>query len=187
MMTPKFKWLTVGAAIVAVAGTAALANTMHHLTMKLPEGGTETIEYSGDIAPRMTFSKPSQDSAGVRVWAPFEEMERVSAMMDEMAADMDRQMQVSLQQMQRLAPGMTYAGLAALPPDSESYSVTTISSGKGVCIREVRITSSGDGMKPQMFSQSSGCGNQAGPEAERAKATTIRTMLENATVPRQHI
>ncbi len=191
-MKPNWKLLTAGAAVVAVAGTAALAGTVHHLTVALPGGGTETIAYSGDIAPKVTFLTPQmvRDREGVAVWSPFAQMDRVSAMMDAMASDMDRQMQVSLlraQQMQRLAPGMTDAALPALPAGTQSYSVTTISTGQGVCTRSVRVTSAGEGAKPQMVSQSSGCGDDAAPAADAAKTTAIKTLLRDPATPRQHI
>ena len=188
-MTPRLKWLAAGAAVIAVAGTAALAGTFHQMTVKLPGGGTETITYSGDVAPKVTFLTPQmvRDREEMRVWSPFAEMARVSAMMDAMAADMDRQMQVSLQQMQRLAPGLTNADLRALPRGTESYSVTTISTGNGVCTREVRITSQGEGMKPQMVSNSSGCGDDAAPSADAPKTTAIKALLDANPGPRKHI
>ena len=193
-MTPKLKWLAVGAATLAVAGTAALAGTLHHLTVNLPGGGTETIEYSGDVAPKVTFLTPDmvRDREDVRVWSPFAEMNRVSAMMDAMAADMDRQMQVSMlrarqMQQQMLAPGMTDAALGGLPAGTQNYSITTISNGQGVCTREVRITSAGAGMKPQMVSNSSGCGDDAVPAANTPKSTAIKALIDANPSPRKRI
>jgi hypothetical protein len=189
MMTPKLKWLAAGAALAGIAATAALADTMHHMTVSLPYGGIETIEYSGNVAPTVAFSTPRlmQESEDGWTWAPFAEMQRVSAMMDAMAADMDRQMQVSLQRVQQLAPGMTIAELNGLPPGTESYSVTTISTGRGVCTREVRITSNGEGIKPRMISQSYGCGEGTGP-AENAPQTIATNTIPPATpLQRQHI
>jgi len=188
-MTPKLKWLMAGGVVAALAGTAAFAGTLHHMTVNLPQGGTATVEYSGDVVPRVTFSPLPllQDSADLRVWSPFTEMERVSAMMDAMAADMDGRLAASLQQVRRLTPGMTEAGLTALPPGTESYSVTTISTGQGVCTREVRMTRGGEGMKPQMISRSSGCGDEAGPPAGVPKATAIKASPRDAAVPRQRI
>lgn len=185
-MTPKFKWMTAGAAVLALVGTAALAGTMHHLRVDLPGGGTETIEYSGDTVPKVTFANPRQLQERVELdaWSPFAEMARMSAVMDAMTADMDREMQASLQTMQRLGPTITDAGLGTLPAGTESYTVTTISTGKGVCTRAVRITSTGQGMKPQMVSQSSGC-DDAGPAVGAPR--TIKATLKNAAAPRQRI
>ena len=191
-MTSNWKFLGLGAAALAVAGTAALAGTLHHLTVNLPGGGTETIEYSGDVAPKVTFLTPDmvRDREEVRVWSPFAEMQRVSAMMDAMAADMDRQMQVSLlraEAMRRLAPGMTDAALGGLPAGTQSYSITTISNGQGVCTREVRITSGGAGLKPQMVSNSSGCGDDAVPAADAPKSTAIKALIDANPAPRKRI
>jgi hypothetical protein len=194
MMTPKLKWLAAGAAVVAVAGTAALAGTLHHLTVNLPGGGTETIEYSGDVAPKVTFLTPEMVRAREeqRVWSPFAQMDRVSALMDAMAADMDRQMQVSMlrarqMQQQMLTPGMTNADLQALPAGTQSYSVTTISTANGVCTRSVRVTGAGQGMKPQMVSQSSGCGDDAVPSADAPKSTAIKALIDANPGPRRRI
>lgn len=193
-MTPKLKWLAAGAAVVAVAGTAALAGTLHHLTINLPNGGTETIEYSGDVAPKVSFLTPEmvRDRESLPVFSPFAQMQAVSAMMDAMATDMDRQMQVSMlrarqMQQQMLAPGMTNAGLQALPPGTQSYSVTTISNGQGVCTREVRITSAGAGLKPQMVSNSSGCGDSVAPAVEAPKSTAIKALIDANPAPRKRI
>lgn len=191
-MTSKLKYLAAGAAVVAVCATAALAGTLHHMTVSLPGGGSENITYSGDVAPRVIFLTPQmvRDRQDVRVWSPFVEMDRVSAVMDAMAADMDRQMQVSMQQarqMQRLAPGMTNADLQALPAGTQSYSVTTISTGSGVCTRSVQVTSSGAGMKPQMVSHSSGCGDDAAPSADAPRLNSINAMLHDPAVPHHHI
>lgn len=187
-MTPKLKWLMAGAVVASLAGTAAFAGTLHRMTVNLPQGGTATIAYSGDVAPKITFSQVplSQDSADFRIWAPFAEMERVSAMMNAIAADMDGRLEASMRQMRRLTPGMTEAGLMALPPGTESYSVTTISSGQGVCTREVRITSGGEGMKPQMISRSSGC-DEASPAGDAPKATAIKAEPQGAAAQRQRI
>lgn len=185
-MTPRLKWLAAGTAVLAVAGTAALAGTLHRMTIELPGGGSETIVYSGDVAPQVSFSQAPmlRQSADAKAWNPFAEMERVSAMMDAMAADMDRQMQVSLRQMPSLVPDMTQATLRGLPAGSESYSVTTISTGQGVCTREVRVRS--DGARPQVVSQSSGCGDQSSPEAVPG-TQTVKAILHDPAVPREHI
>ncbi len=189
-MTSNWKWLAAGAVVVAVAGTAALAGTMHQMTIRLPGGGTETIAYSGDVAPKVSFLTPDmvRDRESAQGFSPFAEMDRVSAMMDAMAADMDRQMQVNLlraQQMQR--SGMTDAALQAMPAGTQSYSVTTISTGNGVCTREVHITSTGAGMKPQMVSNSSGCGDNAAPTVDAPRPTAIKALIDANPGPRKRI
>lgn len=193
-MTPKLKWLAAGAVALAVAGTAALAGTMHQITVTLPDGGTETIAYAGDIAPKVTFLTPQmvRDREAERVFSPFAGFAAASAMMDAMAADMDRRMAVQMlrarqMQQQMLAPGMTDAALGSLPPGTQSYSVTTISTGSGVCTRVVRVTGAGAGMKPQMVSQSSGCGDAGAPAPQAPKTTPIGAMLHDPATPRQHI
>jgi len=191
-MKPTMKWLAASAAAIAVCATAALGGTVHHMTINLPGGGTEQIDYSGDVAPNVRFLTPQmvRDQEDASVWAPFAQMQAVSAMMDRMAADLDRQMQVSLQrvqQVQQLAMGMTDAALQSLPAGTESYSVTTISPGHSVCTKSVRITSNGDGEKPQMVSQSAGCGDDAASWTADAKTTAIRSAPRDQPAARQHI
>lgn len=192
-MKPMPKLLAAGAAILALAGTAALAETTHHLTIALPGGGQERIEYTGDVAPTVRFLAPemvrSQSAFGsAGLWSPFADLERMSFDMDRMAAEMDRQMDAALRQARQLAampgaPELDSATLKSLPAGTQSYSVTTISTGKGFCTRSVRI-SAGEGAKPQVVSQTSG---DCGPAAGNAQSKAISAPLPADTAPRRHI
>jgi hypothetical protein len=97
---------------------------------------------------------------------------------------MNRQMAASLaqfHQLQQAGPNGVYrAGLTSLPPGTQSYSVVTTIVGNNVCTRSVRISSGGEGAKPQMISNTSGnCGNAAPSSA----GAPIRASTHTAPAP----
>lgn len=186
------KLLCAGAAAAVLAGTAALADNIHHMTVRMPDGGQAHIDYVGDKAPAVRFLTPDMVRARlpVQVWSPFGDMERISAAMDAMSADLDRRMTMALRQARELTaapmPGLNSAGLKALPPGTRSWSVTTISNGKDVCTRSVRVTSTGKDARPQVVSNTSGDCN-AVPLASAPGATAIKTDTPRPANPRRTI
>jgi len=165
--------LLAGAAALGLAGLALAAGPVYHeMTIRLPGGGVEHIRYTGNLAPKvMLVSGPAMPvAAGSGFWSvayPFAELDRVSAMMDrQLAAMMDQ-----ARAMQQLAPpsGLDQAVLKDAPPGTSSYSMITTMSGNGFCSRSVQITSSPDGGKPKVVSNTSGnCGVQPGTSAPSA-------------------
>src|ERR1700748_294245 len=94
--------LLAGVAPVAFVGTVAA----HTLTLQLPDGTTEQITYSGDVAPQVSFTPAPATPAAARQnmaqqnmdWAfgpqsPFALMQQIAAQMDRDADAMMRQMQ----------------------------------------------------------------------------------------------
>src|SRR5262245_43905905 len=89
--------LLAGAASIAFAGAVA-ART---LTLQLPDGTTEQIDYSGDVAPHVTFtpaptvpaSAPKTIDRAVGPQSPFALLQQIAAQMDRDADAMMRQMQ----------------------------------------------------------------------------------------------
>lgn len=142
--------LLAGVAAVALAGTAFA----HTMTVRLPGGATETITYSGNVAPQIAFG-PTPDS-------PFALMQQISAEMDREAAAMMNQMDqlqsVALRQVANGGQPLEVA-LTNLPRGAQSYSVVSTLSSGGVCTQSMQITSQGPGQKPQVVTHSSGnCG-----------------------------
>lgn len=184
--------LCAGAAVAALAATAALADSIHHMTVALPDGGQARIDYVGDRAPTVRFLTPEmvRDRMPVQAWSPFADMERISAMMDAMSADMDRQMAAALyqvHQMRRAAlPGLNSADLQSLPAGTQSWSVTTISNGKDVCTRSVRVVSTGADARPQVVSNTAGDCN-AVPLTGNPAATAIKDVAPHPANPRRTI
>jgi hypothetical protein len=143
----------VGAAILAAGVvTPAMAGDgrVHVLTVQLPGGGVEQIEYTGDVAPQVVFVPTSRMVAVPMMDVdPFATLNRISAMMDRQAAAMLREVE-SMQG--NMLPG--------LPRGAGGDSFVSTMSGSGVCTSSVRITYNGGNAPPQMVSSSSGdCGS----------------------------
>jgi hypothetical protein len=156
----------------AVAGLAVLAPALarelnsHKMTVRVPGGGVATIEYSGDVAPKIRFLPV----AGSRLADPFAWSAAFDlpsfAALDRMAADMDRQMDVMLHHAEMLSrmpqdDSLRAAVMQGLPPGTTSFSMIQTSTGHGVCTKVTRITQGAPDAKPQVVSQTSGCGDHA--------------------------
>jgi hypothetical protein len=155
----------------AVAGLAVLGPAMarelnsHKMTVPVPGGGVATIEYSGDVAPKVSFLPV----AGARLadsfaWSAAFDMPSFAAL-DRMAADMDRQMDVMLHRAEMLSrlpqdDGLRSAVMQDLPRGT-SFSMVSETSSNGVCTKMTRITQGAQDAKPQVVSQTSGCGDNA--------------------------
>jgi hypothetical protein len=153
MRVPLRSMLAGTAAILAVGVvTPAMAGDgrVHVLTLQLPGGGVEQIQYTGDVSPRVIFMPTSRMVAMPMMDVdPFVTLNRISALMDQQAAAMVREVE-SLQG--DMLPG--------LPRGASGYSFVSTMSGSGVCTRSVRITYNGGNAPPQMVSSSSGdCGS----------------------------
>jgi len=158
------KLLLGGATALVVAGSAALAApAVHHMTVDVPGGSTAEITYTGDFAPKIVVNPAplSFDAAfGPAFYAPFAQMDRIAAQMDRLMRAADRQMAASLARFGR--QGGNGVTLTALPPGTQGYSFISTFSGNDVCTRMVRITSAGNGAKPEVVSQTTGnCGAPA--------------------------
>jgi hypothetical protein len=156
----------------AIAGLAILAPAVarelnsHKMTVPVPGGGVATIEYSGNVAPKVSFLPV----AGPRLADPFAwsaafDMPSFAAL-DRLAADMDRQMNVMLHRAEMLSrlpqdDGLRSAVMQDLPPGTTSFSMIATSTSNGVCTKVTRITQGAQDAKPQVVSQTSGCGENA--------------------------
>ena len=181
--------LLAGAVVVglsAVAGLAAFAPSLvgqktatHELTMQLPGGGTETIAYTGKVAPSVTFHTPQF----VFSWSPLSFDWMVPSLMvhDPFIATIDRHLNMFANTPlpipsapdQLLGP-TTLSGL----PAGTSYSVVSETIGNGVCTHFTQITKAKGDAKPRVVSQSSGnCENSSNqPEPSRpTQAVNLRS------------
>jgi hypothetical protein len=157
---------------LAVAGLGFAAPTLareltHHMTVQLPGGGVETIEYSGNIAPRVVMNQaPARWEPFSIAWPVFPSIGPSFIAMDRIMADMDRQMGAMMHQAEMMtraaqAPALNQALLHSLPAGTTSFSVIQTSTGNGVCTRVTRITRGPQDAQPQMVSETSGCGDRA--------------------------
>jgi len=161
MRTAK-KILLVGIASVALAGGAGLALAqspdLHTMTVQLPDGGMATVQYTGKVAPKVTFdSSPLDAGYFAPVW-PF-------AGLDQVAAQMDSQMNAILHQARVMAlpvwnsNRLLEANMKNAPAGITSYSFVSTMSGNGVCTHSTEITSNGKGVQPEVTTHTSGdCG-----------------------------
>ena len=160
-----------GAASLAFIGTVAA----HTLTVQLPDGTTEQINYAGDVAPQVSFTPPQAAPIAAPQtvdWSfgpnsPFALMQQISAQMDREADAMMRQMQAIAAQ-PVAGPGQLEGGqpiqidMSQLPPGTQSYSFISTMSPHGVCSQSTEIIAKGAGQKPQVITHSSGnCGPAA--------------------------
>jgi hypothetical protein len=150
----------------AIAGFAVLAPAVarelnsHQMTVPVPGGGVATIEYSGDVAPKVRFLP----IAGPRLADPFAWSAALDmpsfAALDRMAANMDRQMDLMLHRAELLSRmqqdgGLRSAVMQGLPPGT-SFSMVSETSSNGVCTHVTRITQGAGDAKPHVVSNTSG-------------------------------
>jgi len=155
------KAVLAGLASFAVAGAALAAGApqMHSMRIALPDGGSATIHYAGEVAPRVTVERgpPAAIARLAFDEAPFAAMARLMAAMDRRAAAM-----------MGLAPGRAgdpdvtwvslpgFAPLAAgtLPPGAVSYSY--VSESDGSCVRSVEMSRRAPDAAPKVVRHVSG-------------------------------
>ena len=161
--------LLAGIAAVAVAGFSGWAHAqstqLHTMTIRLPGGGVEQIEYTGATPPQVTVSTgPAAVAEMPALFGPnslFAQMDRISAEMDRQAASLFRET-AELANNPNL---FTQTNLANMPAGSQSYTVVSTASPAGVCEQSVQITSTGNG-PPRVVRHTSGnCGPTGGTGA----------------------
>jgi hypothetical protein len=163
--------ILAGAAALFI-GSAAVAATaeLHHMNVALPDGSVAQIEYTGDIAPKVTIAPAA--GRQVALVDPFAQMDRIMASMEAR----HRAMMAQMAAMQRaaaaspappLAPGQQLVA-AGNAPQGTGYSMVSVSSSTDAngCTQTVETRSTGNGA-PQVTKTSSGACGKAAPKAER--------------------
>jgi hypothetical protein len=159
--------IIAGAAFIGLAGlapTLAREHQTHTVTVRVPGGGVETIEYTGEIAPTISFEHIPVFGPVADPFVAFTPMGITScSALDRISAEMDRQMDMMMHQAQMLA-GLAqnqplYSGVLTGAPEGATFSMVSESSSNGACSRLTRITQSAGDAKPRVVSQTSGnCG-----------------------------
>ena len=144
-MKPTKHLLLAGLASVAVAGYAGFARAgapdVQTMTVQLPGGGVEQIEYTGNVAPQVSFSPDTLGQPD-----PFAALAQLSAEMDQQAAAMMNAMDAMAGSPLGQPDALVPAALGGMPPGS-------------ACLQSIEITSLGNGRPPQVVERSSGnCG-----------------------------
>lgn len=150
-----------GMAVLAVAGIGvAAARDAHTLKVDLPDGAVARIEYSGDIAPKVTLAPGSHalPLAFIDAWdsTPF-------AAVDDVAAEMDRQVAAMIEQAAHLPappmlkePKLRTVASGKMPSGTVHFEFVSTTNGNGTCTRSVEMTSYAPGQRPRIVSASSG-------------------------------
>lgn len=183
--------LLVGAAVLCLGAFAPPATgrepATHEMTIQLPNGGSETIVYTGDVAPKVTFV---QEPFAVAWPGPATFGFGPSfAAFDRIAADINRQMDSFWRQAQTMANwsgsgDLSQASLQKLAPGSSAYSVVSQSFGDKVCTRMTQITSSPNGGEPKVVSRTSGnCDASPTGAGISASPTGARTIADHHAIP----
>lgn len=163
--------ILAGGAALLVAGTAAAAaDKLHTMHVALPDGSVAQIEYSGDIAPKVTV-----EPVDVRTVAfdPFAELDR-------MAAYVEAQHRVMMQQVQAMQQAAMKAGTAepgqltvvgGLPAGTHFSYVSSTTDANG-CTQTVQYTSDGSSAQPKVTRTSAGNCDKATSDAPVAASAT---------------
>jgi hypothetical protein len=198
-MKPLGKLLLAAAATVAVAGFAGLAaaeiKNAHLLTVRLPDGSLEHIQYTGDQPPKVSVeTTPVMMIAPVDMVSvspiaqmfgpasPFADLPRISAAMDRQAAAMLRQVEMTPMSPTG-ANGPMLADLNRLPPGVQGFSMVSTSSGDGMCMHSVEYRSMGAGKAPKVLTRTSGNCGPAGAATGAHSATATTAEPSDASPP----
>ena len=183
--------LLVGAAVLGLGAFALPAvgkdPAPHEITIQLPGGGTETIRYTGHVAPKVRFDGTPFAIAWLAPTA-FDFGPSFAAF-DQVAADLDRQMSALWRQAQTMANwpangGLSQAGLANLGPGTSAYTVVSQSFGNKVCTRVTEVTSSPNGGKPKVVSRTSGnCDGRPAGTVMEPNPSSVRTIADHRPIP----
>ncbi|NIJ08900.1 hypothetical protein FHS31_002524 [Sphingomonas vulcanisoli] len=170
-MQKSAKALIAGLAGLACAGGVyAAAQNVHVLKVALPDGSIAQIHYVGDVAPKVVVAPSPVALADDDFGAPF-------AMLDRVAAEMDRQQQAMLQQVAAMqahaasgAAVQTAGGTA--PQGVYHYSYVASSGGPSGCTQSYELTSYGDKQAPKEVSRQSGDCRGVAPLVKTAAPAT---------------
>ena len=193
MKLPKLLLATAALVAIAAATSTVAANPkalQHEMTVSLPNGASAHILYTGNVPPKVTISdRPEAVGWEPDFFAPdstFDELDRISAQMDRVWENFDRQM-AQFAASPVFGPSDNLATLAAsgkLPPGVKGYSFVSTFTSNGTCTKVTKVTSGPDA-QPQVVSQVSGeCGNNS---KSRNPALQVKDRAPHNTADRRQI
>lgn len=154
-----------GIAATSFAGAAGAAEQATR-TMKVPlaDGSTVSIEYVGDVVPKVVVLPETRTQSLSRWMFPdFADFDRIFADMNRRQAELMQRMQ-SLSRRSPVAggPGLNLAAAGDMPEGSTSVSVVTVANGGKSCTRITEVVSQGVGEAPRVTTKLRGdCALQA--------------------------
>jgi hypothetical protein len=150
------------AGALALAGTAAFAasDNVHHMTVRLADGSVANIEYTGDVAPKVSIREGQPmslaDFAPMPGFAPFAGFQQIDAMMN-----------AQMRQMQQQINAMMAMPLGANAPIEAAFG----KNGGNFCAQSVRITTDTNGKQNIERKTAGNCGGAAvSAPAQQARA-----------------
>jgi|KBSMisStaDraftv2_1062788.scaffolds.fasta_scaffold119885_2 hypothetical protein len=167
------------AAGLTLAGTAAWAennvSSVHEMTVQLPSGAVERIQYAGNVPPKVIIGSAPFEAfwsppIGFGIDSSFARLERISAEMNRRMEQLFRQASTQWPDQQTI----NASTLRGLPPGTTGYSWTVTSTGNGYCTHMVQITSPANGGKAQVVSNTSGNCNGKPDKAQRTFGPSLR-------------
>lgn len=187
------KAVLAGLASIALGGAAAAAGPeprFNTMTVSLPGGGTATIQYTGDVPPRIAFrAMPAQTMPiPLAAWrgmdpAPFAMLDRIAVAMEARAAAMLRTAALAAQAPRPSGPRLDLVSGPGPAPGMAGYRLVSQVTSDGACTRSVAVASEGAGKKPKVFTETRGdCAAAPGAEAGAADAKPSAPAPE----PRDH-
>lgn len=167
--------LLAGAGALALTGAAAAQSgpAYHTMTIQLPGGGVEQIEYTGNVAPRVAIVPVTTLDGG---FAPFwaAQAHPVLANFEQISAAMDLQADAMLQQAAAMMNQPGFAAMApgpngvwqidtgTLPPGAQAYSFSETVGPNGVCTQSMTMRANGRVVQHRSGSCGAGGGTPAG-------------------------
>lgn len=149
------------AGALALAGTAAFAasSDVHHMTVRLADGSVAKIEYTGDVAPKVSPARPLSlaDFAPQFGVMPFAGFEQIDAMMD-----------AQMRAMQQQINAMMALPLGANAPIEAAFG--KLPAGSNFCAQSVSITTDAHGKQNIMRHTAGNCGGTTAAPAEHPQA-----------------
>lgn len=150
-----------GVALALVAGTAVAAGKdTKTVNVALPDGSVAHVEYTGNVAPKVTI-QPLSQSIPIRFLdpfdaAPFEMFDRISTAMDRQFDTVMQQVHAGASLPQANGGAPAFAAFGKLPEGVTSYSFVSTSDGRSVCNRSWQMTSNGQATPAKVTYASSG-------------------------------
>ena len=156
--------------LTAFCGLAAAKDpAMHVMTVHSPDGGTVTIRYSGDVAPKVAF-EPAPLIVGFTGYnSPFAMMQRISSEMDRRMAAMMSRANAMMAHLPDDNPTIP-ANFWNMPMNMPGFSAIAAGGRSGFCMKSVEIASRGDGKNPHVTTHMAGdCADGAPAHAAGGK------------------
>ncbi len=147
----------IAAAAIAGGALAATGPKTHVIKVSLPDGSVASVEYVGDIAPKISIAPRRLASAFDPEAMAFPSFAGFDRMIAQMQHQSDEMMSEAQKQVPRPGDATPYiASYGKMPAGEASTTVVSISHDGATCTRTTSIVSQGQGKAPKVTSSASG-------------------------------